>query len=404
MTYDHSKRRLKILLISQGDISSEKTWSGIPQSMAKQLEGSVSVVELKSVSTIVQAIDRHLHSIIIKITKTRAKGPIRFHIQDTMWVSRLLGLAVWYKAKRQHVDVILGLSCTNYVAYLPKGIPVILVTGSTFSAIAKTPGYLDYSQCPKAMIKHYEATERNARERVDQYVVPSSTGEQDLRIWANVPGYKICVVPYGPNIDEQLARATRSIAKVSMTRCDLLFIGNDWDRKGGPIAVEVTNALCQRNISAHLHIVGPKRSPDPSCPFTFYGHLSKKTDINKIFELYSSAFMLILPSKSELFGVVFREAACFGLPSIAFDAGGVPEAVNNGISGILMSENASHQQFANEIENLWNNNQNYEKLRLSSASFYDEHCSWTRWLGSMLEIMTASHTVDRSTTSEERCT
>lgn len=401
MKNEHSKRRLKILLISQGDISSEKTWSGIPRSMASQLEKSAGVVELKTISTIVQTLDRHLHTAIIRLTKRLTRGPIRFHIQDTKWVAQLLGIAVWQKAKTEHVDVVLGLSCTNYVAYMPKGVPVVLVTGSTFSAIAKTPGYVDYSDCPKAMIKHYQATESGARARVDQYIVPSSAGKSDLRIFAAIPGNKIHVVPYGPNIDEELARATRSIERCVRVRCDLLFIGNDWDRKGGDIAAKVVNALCERNIPAHLHIVGPKNSPVPNCPFTFYGHLSKKADIDKIFELYSSAFMLILPSRSELFGVVFREAACFGLPSIAFDLGGVSEAVKNGKSGILMTEEASSGKFATEVEHLWNDPQSYYDLRQSTAAFYDEHCSWARWLGSMTSIIEDSLASDRSAMGEE---
>ncbi|MEC8948654.1 MAG: glycosyltransferase, partial [Candidatus Thermoplasmatota archaeon] len=62
------------------------------------------------------------------------------------------------------------------------------------------------------------------------------------------------------------------------------------------------------------------------------GHLSD--------ELYRSAFavakVLALPSEYEAFGIVLLEAAAAGLPAVATRVGGVPEAIIEGETGLLV--------------------------------------------------------------------
>jgi glycosyltransferase involved in cell wall biosynthesis len=53
-------------------------------------------------------------------------------------------------------------------------------------------------------------------------------------------------------------------------------------------------------------------------------------------DLYASSDVFALPSLLEGFGLVFVEAAMFGVPSIAADAGAVAEVVENGLTGVLV--------------------------------------------------------------------
>jgi glycosyltransferase involved in cell wall biosynthesis len=45
---------------------------------------------------------------------------------------------------------------------------------------------------------------------------------------------------------------------------------------------------------------------------------------------------LVMPSRDEAFGIVFLEAMALGKPTIASNAGGIPEVVKDGRNGILV--------------------------------------------------------------------
>jgi glycosyltransferase involved in cell wall biosynthesis len=51
----------------------------------------------------------------------------------------------------------------------------------------------------------------------------------------------------------------------------------------------------------------------------------------------SRARFLMLPSRSDSFGIVLLEAWCHGVPVIAARAGGIPGVVEDGLNGLLVS-------------------------------------------------------------------
>lgn len=63
---------------------------------------------------------------------------------------------------------------------------------------------------------------------------------------------------------------------------------------------------------------------------TFLGHLDETAD------LYAAADVFALPSLEEGFGLVFVEAALHGVPSVGGAVGGVPEAIVDDQTGILV--------------------------------------------------------------------
>ncbi len=83
----------------------------------------------------------------------------------------------------------------------------------------------------------------------------------------------------------------------------------------------------------------------------FLGNL----DYAKLANFYRRARFLVVPSLSmEPFGLVAIEAMSHGLPVIASNIGGLPEVVDEGITGFLFEPDNS-EQLASNIELLWNN-------------------------------------------------
>ena len=81
----------------------------------------------------------------------------------------------------------------------------------------------------------------------------------------------------------------------------------------------------------------------------FMGHLDK----NDIDKFYASVRILIFPSIwHEGFPGVLLEAMVRGIPVICSDIGGLPEIVENGVTGLLF-EPGNAEELAEKIQYLW---------------------------------------------------
>jgi glycosyltransferase involved in cell wall biosynthesis len=117
----------------------------------------------------------------------------------------------------------------------------------------------------------------------------------------------------------------------------ILFVGIDWQRKGGPLLVEGFRRLRDRLPTAELVIVGC--TPEVDCPgVRIEGYLSPNdpTAQRRLSCLYQESSCLALMSDFEPLGNVIVEAFARGLPVIAYDAGPQGEIVRDGENGVVL--------------------------------------------------------------------
>jgi glycosyltransferase involved in cell wall biosynthesis len=133
-----------------------------------------------------------------------------------------------------------------------------------------------------------------------------------------------------PNID--------NLGVERFARKNVLFVGIDWERKGGPVLLEAFRAVRRTHPTATLTIVGcaPKVSM-PGC------HVVGRVPFAEVAKFYHAATVFCLPTTVEPFGIVFLEAFAHGLPIVATNIGAIPEFVEHGQSGYLVACNDAAQ-------------------------------------------------------------
>ncbi len=102
----------------------------------------------------------------------------------------------------------------------------------------------------------------------------------------------------------------------------VLFVGLDWERKGGPELVEAFTQLLARIPDARLRIVGA--SPKIEHPqIEVFG----KVSLDRVKQLITQATVLCLPSRFEPFGIAVLEAFALKIPVVVTRVGALEHLV-----------------------------------------------------------------------------
>jgi phosphatidylinositol alpha-1,6-mannosyltransferase len=149
-----------------------------------------------------------------------------------------------------------------------------------------------------------------------------------------------------PGIDPQMANVAKETKKPNLKR-EILFVGRLVKRKGVDKVLKAFQLLQSKMPNTQLVIVG--NGPQ----MKFLKTLAKELGIEgkveftgkltgrPLFEKYSQCDLFVMPSERlnldvEGFGMVFLEAALFRKPVVGTWSGGIPEAVIDGYTGILV--------------------------------------------------------------------
>jgi glycosyltransferase involved in cell wall biosynthesis len=144
---------------------------------------------------------------------------------------------------------------------------------------------------------------------------------------------RVTTVYAGPNL-----RIPPSLTDAKAPR-EILFVGIDWERKGGPLLADAFSLLRRRLPDATLRVVGC--TPDVRTPGVHVeGFLDRRdpAQFERLCRCYLRASCFCLPSLFEPFGVAIVEAATAGLPVVSVDTGSRREAVAHGTTGVLAPE------------------------------------------------------------------
>jgi glycosyltransferase involved in cell wall biosynthesis len=115
----------------------------------------------------------------------------------------------------------------------------------------------------------------------------------------------------------------------------VLFVGNEFERKGGPVLLEAFKNVKKEINGARLIIVGTNLDIRED-GVKVKGRVTDPEELSKSFR---EASLFVLPSFFEPFGIVFAEAFAFKTPCIGTNICAMPEIIEEGQGGFLVPIN-----------------------------------------------------------------
>jgi len=378
---------VKIAFVTLYDLNDIQRGSGTYYHMAKELENQCNTVYyLGPISIKLPLLTRVFRKISTSILGKRYSS-----FQDPFSAKRI---------GREIERMLGGLDCdillTNdfcVAGYSSVKCPIVLFTDDMFPrdhTKSNDPRITSLSGISAWLSK---ITTKKGMESADTIIFPSQWIIDEAILGWEIQQEKIFNIPFGANINPPPKKEIiqRSISKMKVKgRFDLLFVGKDWERKGGEIAVSTVFYLQELGINAQLHVVG-RENPNlhKSDYIVNHGLLDKsdERDYQKLIDLYKDCDAFILPSIAEGYVISVVEASAFGLPVLAFDSNGVREPINRGKTGILLPVGASGKEFANVIYSWFQNPESYEYLVTGARDHFDNYGSWEVNVKKLCELL-----------------
>lgn len=182
--------------------------------------------------------------------------------------------------------------------------------------------------------------ERNLLSRMDRVFTFSDYLRESFIRDYYVPEEKVFTIGGGINID----RIPDLVANKDYCKKEILFIGIDFKRKGGPDVLEAFRGVRCKHPSARLHIVGPtdlEISENLSKGVVNHGFLDRSSP--EMSSLFRECVLFVMPSLFEPFGIAPLEAMVHQIPAIVTNQWAFKEMVKAGENGALVERSNPEQ-------------------------------------------------------------
>lgn len=208
--------------------------------------------------------------------------------------------------------------------------PYAIYTDNTMALTQRH--YPPFAPLPRRMIREWTAFEAEVCRGAAAVFTLSDFARRSVVDDYGCPPDRVLAVGAGAN------HLTGSLEPGQTRGPRALFVGNDFERKGGRILLEAWPIVRRSLPTAELVIVGPRRDPAPGfgAGVTWLGRLGR----TEVAAQYGSASAFVLPSLFEPWGLAFVEAMGYGLPCIGTECCAMPEIIDDGVTGVLVAPGA----------------------------------------------------------------
>lgn len=264
--------------------------------------------------------------------------------------------------------------------YLPAGLPVFAYLDATKRTWLGTYFGLD-TLCARSR-RHVDAADRTALANNTLTIFSSDWARAEAARDYGTPADRMAVVPFGANLESPPTRTEVELWVTDRRRWPLrlLFVGKEWQRKGGPEALALIRALRGIGLAATLDIVGciPPLAEADRALTRVHGFVDHSTPAGgKLFHaLLQEAHVLLLLSRAEAYGIALCEAAAYGVPALATAVGGIPTIVQDGRTGWLTAVPFAAEANAARLAADWRAPGVYRRIALAARADFETRLNW----------------------------
>ena len=386
--------RMTIAYIYHLNAALPGTQSGRPFSILRELRERANVLPIFPLqqTRVVSRVVRQIASVATgrRYLSDRHPGMLRDFANEAM-----------RRLSSDQYDIVFSPS-TLPVTFLEAARPVTVCADATFHSMVDY--YPSFSFLSRAQRDIAERLEYQALRRCSLLVYSSDWAARSAVAHYGIAKERVTVLPSGANFGAENTRANvlRWIERRSRDNLRFLFVGKEWQRKGGDIAFETVRVLQRAGYRATLDIVGcrPPRRVAGHTKVKTHGELSmaRSEQRVKLDSLFADAHFLLVPSRAEAFGMVFCEANAFGIPAIAAATGGTCTIIRDGVNGYALPLTAGPTEYAELIGRIADDGLEYRRLAESSFAEFEDRLNWKAWIGRYMELakLIALGTVDQS--------
>ncbi len=325
-----SDQNIKLMMLAHGDARDRKSFSGTNYGLLSALERQTGAIATADVE--LKGLQRYLCLLqSFNFNKARWKQDYRLSERSYQKRSNLADEAI--KQKQKELDAIFHMG-GEFTCHKSASIPVFSYHDN-ISILSKLGGQysFNYNATPR-ISKRFIELEKEALAKNTGLFTFSDRIKNAMVEHYGISADKIFTVYAGLNIDT--SRLPKSFGDEKYASKNILFVGRDFERKGGEDVVNAFVNVRKKLPDAHLHIVGCEPAVQLE-NITIHGFIDQNTEQGrkKLLDLYSTATVFTMPSHFEPFGIPHCEAMFYSTPCVGSNIGAMPEIIENEKTGYV---------------------------------------------------------------------
>lgn len=294
------------------------------------------------------------------VTFKKSLGKFRAHFMGSSYFFRSLS-----KIVRKHVEkndyTFIFQTQSMCDSTNSKGIPFFIYTDHTnlFNQHYSFSNPIEFLHS-----ENYVSLEKKAFENAKAIFVMSENIRESLFTQYRIDSPKVKLVYVSTN-----TAISSEVNPAKYKNKNILFVGKDWERKGGPLLVEAFKQVRTKIPDATLTILGC--TPKTGLENCFE---SGEVSLEEVAKAYEKATVFCLPTQREPFGIVFLEAMFYRLPVITNRTGATPFIIEDGLSGYLL--NNTVEEYGRVLTDLLSDSKKCEALGAQSFEIAQKKYTW----------------------------